>query len=118
MSKRSAHDQSLSMNARAMSGFTTSLVRCAIAALIVILGIAWIVVYAMGPEKHVWANSHFTSPHKTSLMWMADMKNWNYLIGFGLVLLGLIVASHRTPPLGRGRGVVVGMLFCFLFGLA
>nr|WP_307816595.1 cell division protein CrgA [Nocardioides sp. DJM-14] len=32
-------------------------------------------------------------------------------------MLGLVVAAHPSTPLGRGRGVVVGMLFCFLFGL-
>lgn len=106
------------MNARALSGFTTSWIRVAIASAIALVGIAWIVVYDLGPEKHVWAAKNFLAPHKTSLMWMADMKNWNYLIGFGLILLGMIVAAHRTTPLGRGRGVVVGMLFCFLFGLA
>ena len=48
---------------------------------------------------------------------MADLENWNYLIGFGLILLGLVVAAHPSTPLGRGRGVVVGMLGCFLIGL-
>ncbi|QWC86853.1 cell division protein CrgA [Nocardioidaceae bacterium] len=28
-----------------------------------------------------------------------------------------MVGSHRRAPLGRGRGVVVGMLGCFLIGL-
>ena len=27
------------------------------------------------------------------------------------------VAAHPSTPLGRGRGVVVGMLTCFLLGL-
>ena len=48
---------------------------------------------------------------------MADLKNWNYLIGFGLFFLGLIIAAHPSTPLGRGRGVVIGMLGCFLIGL-
>ena len=47
---------------------------------------------------------------------MADLENWNYLIGFGL-LLGLMISAHPSTPLGRGRGVVVGMLGCFLIGL-
>ena len=34
-----------------------------------------------------------------------------------LILLGLVVAAHPSTPLGRGRGVVVGMLGCFLIGL-
>ena len=39
------------------------------------------------------------------------------LIGFGLLLVGLMVSAHPSTPLGRGRGVVVGMLGCFLIGL-
>ena len=48
---------------------------------------------------------------------MGDLKKWNYVIGFGAFLLGLVVAAHPSTPLGRGRGVVVGMLGCFLIGL-
>ena len=48
---------------------------------------------------------------------MADLANWNYAIGFGLILVGLIVSAHPSTPLGRGRGVVIGMLGCFLVGL-
>ena len=44
-------------------------------------------------------------------------SGWNFLIGFGLIFLGLIVSAHKTTPLGRGRGVVIGMLGCFLIGL-
>ena len=36
---------------------------------------------------------------------------------FGLLLIGLIVSAHPSTPLGRGRGVVVGMLGCFVVGL-
>jgi drug/metabolite transporter (DMT)-like permease len=49
---------------------------------------------------------------------MADLHKWNYAIGFGLAFLGLIVAANPKTPLGRGRGVVIGMLGCFLIGLA
>ena len=48
---------------------------------------------------------------------MADLGDWNYLIGFGLIFAGLVIAAHPSTPLGRGRGVVVGMLGCFLIGL-
>ena len=48
---------------------------------------------------------------------MGDLGRWNYLIGFGLIFLGLALAAHPDTPLGRGRGVVVGMLGCFLIGL-
>ena len=120
MSKRSASDPGLSMNARALSGFTTSWVRVGIASTAALLGIVWIVVYLFAAEKHAMGelNSKGTALAHTSLPWMSDMKNWNYLIGFALIMLGLIIAANRTTPLGRGRGVVVGMLFCFLFGLA
>ncbi len=48
---------------------------------------------------------------------MGDLTRWNYLIGFGLIFVGLAVAAHPSTPLGRGRGVVIGMLGCFLIGL-
>ena len=34
-----------------------------------------------------------------------------------MIGVGLIVAAHKSTPLGRGRGVVTGMLGCFLIGL-
>jgi hypothetical protein len=48
---------------------------------------------------------------------VADLGAWNWLIGFGLLFLGLAVAARPSSPLGRGRGVVIGMLGCFLIGL-
>ncbi len=83
----------------------TSLVRTAVAAVLVLAGIAWIVYYDFavfddGTPKQV-----------------ADLGSWNFLIGFGALFLGLALAAHRSTPLGRGRGVVVGMLGCFLLGL-
>lgn len=47
----------------------------------------------------------------------ASWDDWNWLIGFGLLFVGLGLAAHPTTPLGRGRGVVGGMLGCFLVGL-
>lgn len=82
-----------------------SIVRTGAAALLVVVGIAWMTVYinvAQDGEK---------------LTWMGDLERWNFLIGFGLLFLGLAVAAHPSTPLGRGRGVVVGMLGCFLLGL-
>ena len=83
-------------------------VRTAVCALLVVAGIAWLAVYVVlaGPESD-----------GTKLTWMGDLAKWNYLIGFGLVFLGLGLAAHPSTPLGRGRGVVVGMLGCFLLGL-
>ena len=82
-----------------------SVVRTVVAAVVAALGIAWMVVYinvAQDGEK---------------LTWMGDLERWNFLIGFGLVFLGLALAANPSTPLGRGRGVVVGMLGCFLIGL-
>ena len=82
-----------------------SVVRTAAAALLVVLGIAWMAVYinvAQDGEK---------------LTWMGELARWNFLIGFVAIFLGLTVAAHPSTPLGRGRGVVVGMLGSFLLGL-
>ena len=85
-----------------------SVARTALAALVVLAGIAWLVVYVVvaGPDTD-----------GTKLTWMGDLGRWNYLIGFGLVFVGLALAAHPSTPLGRGRGVVVGMLGSFLVGL-
>ncbi len=85
-----------------------SAVRTGIAAALVALGIAWMVVYL---------NAGIDSAEGDALGWMAALERWNFLIGFVLVFLGLGVAADRSTPLGRGRGVVVGMLGCFLLGL-
>lgn len=87
------------------SGGGISVVRTAAAALLVALGIAWMVAFVTVAQDG------------KKLTWMTDLDRWNYLIGFGLVFVGLAAAAHRSTPLGRGRGVVVGMLGCFLIGL-
>jgi hypothetical protein len=83
-----------------------SLPRLVITALLVALGIAWIVVYLN------------VATSGGTLGWMADLGRWNFMIGFGLLFIGLAGAAHPGTPLGRGQGVVVGMLGCFLIGLA
>ncbi|CAA9363298.1 MAG: Cell division protein CrgA [uncultured Nocardioidaceae bacterium] len=83
-----------------------SVVRTGLAALLVVGGIAWVGYY-------VFAVYDDLKP-----TWMADLGDWNFLIGFGALFLGLIIAANRRTPLGRGRGVVVGMLGSFLLGLA
>jgi drug/metabolite transporter (DMT)-like permease len=77
----------------------------AIAALLVLAGIAYVVYYV----TQVYDDQ---TPKK-----LADLKDWNWAIGFGLIFLGLAFAARPSTPLGRGRGVVVGMLGCFLLGL-
>jgi hypothetical protein len=85
-----------------------SLVRTGVCALLVLGGIGWLVVYVAlaGPD---------VTGHR--VVWMSDLGRWCYVIGFGLIFAGLVLAAHPSTPLGRGRGIVVGMLGCFLLGL-
>lgn len=89
-------------------------VRFIVAIVLFVLGVAWIAYYyiAVRPDPSV-----LPAPEAGSPAFMADLVRWNYVIGFGLMMLALIVAAHKSTPLGRGRGVVVGMLGCFLVGL-
>lgn len=84
---------------------TVSVARTVAAAVIAALGIAWMVVYINVAQDG------------QQLTWMGELERWNFLIGFGLLFLGLAIAAHPDTPLGRGRGVVIGMLACFLIGL-
>ena len=81
-----------------------SIVRTAFVAVLTVVGIAWIAVYE-------------TMADPKKLTWMYDLEKWNFLIGFGLIMVALMLASDKGTPLGRGRGVVIGMLGCFLIGL-
>jgi hypothetical protein len=113
VSKRTARNPTLSV-----SGYETSLVRCGIVVGLFLLGIAWIAVYTnFAMDAAEWVKGLGPRP-KTAFPWMADIHRWNYVIGFGLIFAGLVGSAHAKTPLGRGRGVVVGMLSCFLFGLA
>jgi drug/metabolite transporter (DMT)-like permease len=82
--------------------------------ILVVLGIAWIVYYYTVVRVDPTV---LPAPAAGSPAFMADLEKWNYAIGFGLILLGLLISANPSTPLGRGRGVVVGMLTCFLFGL-
>lgn len=88
-------------------------VRFIVALLLILAGIAWIAWYyaAVRPDPSVFP------PVEGSPKAIADLGRWNYLIGFGAIVLGLMVAAHPSTPLGRGRGVVIGMLGCFVLGL-
>jgi hypothetical protein len=86
--------------------------RFAVALVLAALGIAWVVYYYVGVRPDQAGGDY------TGLAFMQKLKGWNYFIGFALFFVGLIVAAHPKTPLGRGRGVVVGMLGCFLLGLA
>ena len=89
----------------ASRGSSISVVRTGLAALLTVAGLAYALYY-------VFAVSDDGTP-KT----LADLGNWNLLIGFGAMFVGLMLFAHERTPLGRGRGVVVGMLGCFLIGL-
>lgn len=96
-------------------------VRFGIALALMVLGIAWIVFYYVGVRAPVGPdafNDQGEPLPATGPGFMRDLGGWNYLVGFGLFFLGLAVSAHPSTPLGRGRGVVVGMLGCFLLGLA
>ena len=88
--------------------------RFIVAVLLVVLGIDWIVYYYVAVRADP---TTFPEPKPGKPGFMADLENWNYLIGFGLVMVGLVVAAHPSTPLGRNRGVVVTMLSCFILGL-
>lgn len=88
--------------------------RFIVAVVLMLVGIAWIIYY----YTVVRVDPTALTPQKAgSPAFMADLKRWNYLIGFGLFFLGLLLSAHPSTPLGRGRGVVVGMLACFILGL-
>jgi hypothetical protein len=88
--------------------------RFVIAIVLILLGIAWIAYYYIAVRVDPTV---FPAPKAGSPAFMAHLKRWNYAIGFGLIFVGLLVSAHPDTPLGRNRGVVVGMLSCFLIGL-
>jgi len=83
----------------------TSIPRTVLAFGLMALGIAWMAVYINVAQDG------------QSLTQMGDLRRWNFVIGFALIFVGMIASAAPTTPLGRGRGVVVGMLGCFLIGL-
>ena len=88
--------------------------RLILAILLVVGGIAWIAYYYSVVRVDPLA---VPAPEPGKPAFMADLGMWNYLIGFGALMLGLGISAHPSTPLGRGNGVVVGMLGCFLIGL-
>ncbi|MCW2787178.1 MAG: putative septation inhibitor protein, partial [Marmoricola sp.] len=101
-----------------VSGYETSLVRCAIVVVLVLAGIAWMTVYTHAAMDHAeFTHKLLFTKTKNPLPWMSHLYKWNYAIGFGAIFVGLVLSAHAKTPLGRGRGVVVGMLGCFGIGL-
>lgn len=88
--------------------------RLVIAVLLFAVGVAWIAVHytVVRVDPTVFPAEKAGGP-----AFLGDLENWNYLIGFGLIMLGLVISAHPSTPMGRGRGVVIGMLGCFLVGL-
>ncbi len=87
--------------------------RFVIALVLILAGLGWLVFYYVQARGNPLAFPPVEGTPKA----IADLGDWNYAIGFGLLLVGLMVSAHPSTPLGRGRGVVVGMLGCFLIGL-
>ena len=90
----------------AAQGSSISVVRTGIATVLTLGGLAYALYYVFGVLDDGTPKA------------IADLGDWNYLIGFGVMFVGLMLFAHERTPLGRGRGVVVGMLGCFLIGLA
>ncbi|MGN6780761.1 MAG: cell division protein CrgA [Marmoricola sp.] len=88
--------------------------RFIVAIVLVVLGIAWIAYYYAVVRVDPTV---IPAPKSGGPGFLADLGEWNYLIGFGLLLTGLAISAHPSTPMGRGRGVVIGMLGCFLIGL-
>ena len=86
--------------------------RFIVALALMALGIAWMAYYYVGVRPDPATTDEPGGP-----AFLGDLGNWNYLIGFGLLLLGLVVSAHPDTPLGRNRGVVIGMVGCFVLGL-
>jgi hypothetical protein len=99
------------------SGYETSVVRTALVAVLVLVGIVWMAVYINVAQDAAEYVKGVGKKPSNPLPWMADLHQWNFLIGFVLIFLGLVLAAHEKTPLGRGRGVVIGMLGSFLIGL-
>lgn len=92
-------------------------IRLVLSVLLIAAGIAGVVLWTL--HLHQIAPYEFPKKEPKPLIpGTAKLDNWNWVISFGLIFLGLIVAAHKKTPLGRGRGPVVGMLGCFLVGLA
>jgi hypothetical protein len=103
---------------RGISGYETSVTRCVVAAVLVVVGIVWIVVYInLAMDAATYVKGLGLPKPDNPIPAMAKLKGYNFLIGFGLLFLGLVIAADKRTPLGRGRGVVIGMLGCFLIGL-
>lgn len=87
----------MSKSTTVTTGEKSSLVtpRFLISLLLVVAGIGWIVYYYVGPRGNPLA----FPPVEGSPKAIADLGRWNYAIGFGLLMLGLMVSAHPRPRL-------------------
>ena len=96
-------------------------IRFAIALVLILGGIGWVLYTYYGIRPSDGWTSTFTKSGKPvqpgGPSFFADLDTKNYLIGFIAFFLGLMVSAHPYTPMGRGRGVVISMLACFLIGL-
>ena len=96
-------------------------VRFLIALLLIAAGIAYVVIWTLYVRDLYTFERTVPAPRGGApdplVPGTAKLDDWNWLIGFGVLFLGLAISAHPATPLGRGRGVVVGMLGCFLIGL-
>jgi len=106
--------QKIKQDLTGLAGGPVFSVRSVLALLLMVLGVAWVVYYYVVVRVDP---TQLPAPKPGGPGFMADLGMWNYAIGIGVLLLGLAVSAHPSTPLGRGRGVVVGMLACFLIGL-
>ncbi|PVG84093.1 hypothetical protein DDE18_00120 [Nocardioides gansuensis] len=103
----------MSSSVGAGPGPKTWSIRFLVALLLIVAGIGWIAWYYTFVRPDPTAFPPVEGKPKA----IADLGLWNYAIGFGAFMVGLALSAHPSTPFGRGRGVVIGMLGCFLAGL-
>ena len=94
-------------------------VRAVVSLLLIAAGIAYVILWTLYVhDHHDWEfGGQKGSEPDTLIPGMTKLDDWNWAVGFGMFFLGLILSAHPKTPLGRGRGIVVGMLACFILGL-
>lgn len=96
-------------------------VRFLVALVLIAVGIAWVVIWTLYLHDLRDWELDFSEDKGDKpgalIPGITKLKDWNWLVGFGAIFLGLALSAHKKTPLGRGKGVIVGMLGCFLIGL-
>src|SRR3546814_16038690 len=96
-------------------------VRFLISLLLIAAGIVYVVLWTLYVRDLRTFENTFPQPKggapDTLIPGMHKLDGWNWLVGFGLLFLGLAFAAHPKTPLARGRGGVVRILGVFLIGL-